>query len=155
MFERILVTLDGSPLAETALEPALAMAAQFGGEVVLLRAVVPAEVDLAAGQGPSYYELKRLWERQATQAAEDYLRRIRAEWRGCGVPLRLEAVVGAPPSIIIATASYFGVGLIVMATHGRSGLHRLLYGSVAEAVLRAAEVPVLLVPSRSAPDQPL
>lgn len=155
MFKRILVTLDGTPMAETALEPAIAMAAEFGGEVVLLRAVAPAELDLAAGQGPSYYELKRLWERQASQAAEDYLLSIRAKWRGRGVPLRLEAIVGAPPSAIIATADYLGVNLIVMATHGRSGLHRLLYGSVAEAVLRAAEVPVLLVPNHSAPDQRL
>jgi nucleotide-binding universal stress UspA family protein len=149
MFARILVTLDGSPLAETALEAALAIAAKFASEVVLLRAVAPAELELSAGQGPSYFELKRLWENQETQAAECYLRHIRAQWRELGVRLRLEVALGAPPDAIIATANQLGADLIVMATHGRSGFNRLVYGSVAEAVLRAAEVPVMLVPIRS------
>lgn len=54
--------------------------------------------------------------------------------------------VGAPPSTIITLAAQLGADLIVMSTHGRAGLGSLLYGSVAEAVLRAATVPVLLVP---------
>ena len=146
MFKRILVTLDGSSFAEAALEPAFAIAKKFGADVVVLQAVAPAELALTTGQGQGYYELKRLWEQQEINSAENYLRGISREWRQCGVPVRLEAAVGAPPTTIIACAARLSADLIVMSTHGRSGLGRLVYGSVAEAVLRAAEVPVLLVP---------
>jgi nucleotide-binding universal stress UspA family protein len=154
MFKRVLVPLDGSQLAEAALAPALAIAEKQGGAVLLLRVVVPAELDLAAGHGQGYYDLNKLWEKQERQKADYYLRQVRAEWQGCGVPLQLEVAVGAPPNVIVATAAHHGAQLIVMATHGRSGLGRLVYGSVAEAVLRGAEVPVLLVPIRSIRQRP-
>jgi nucleotide-binding universal stress UspA family protein len=141
-------------LAEKALAPALGIAAKFGGEAVLLRAVTPAELDPAARHGPTYYDLRKQWEKQESQTADSYLRQVRAEWRGCGVPLRLEVAIGSPPNVIIATAAQLAANLIVMATHGRSGLSRLVYGSVAEAVVRAAEVPVLMVPIRSMNERP-
>jgi nucleotide-binding universal stress UspA family protein len=58
-------------------------------------------------------------------------------------------LVGAPPELILDTAKAENVDLIVMSTHGRSGLNRLLYGSVAEAVLRGAHLPVLLIPFKA------
>jgi nucleotide-binding universal stress UspA family protein len=148
MFKRMLVTLDGSPFAEAALEPAFAMAEKFRSEVVLVQVVMPAELAVTAGQGTTYYDLKRLCEQQECEAAGRYLRRIRGEWLASGVTVRAEVAVGPPPATIIALASRYEVGLIVMSTHGRSGLSRLIYGSVAEAVLRGAQVPVLLVPIR-------
>src|SRR6185295_14135634 len=65
-----------------------------------------------------------------------------------GLSLRKRVLCGAPPEMIIAAAAESGADLIVMSTHGRSGLMRLLYGSVTEAVLRGSPVPVLVVPNR-------
>jgi nucleotide-binding universal stress UspA family protein len=91
--------------------------------------------------------LRRLWEQNAQAEAQSYLRRLQFEQAKHGVRVRLHTQVGAPPAQIIAVADCYHANLIVMSTHGRSGLSRLLYGSVAEAVLRAADVPVLLVPA--------
>jgi nucleotide-binding universal stress UspA family protein len=146
MFRRILVTLDGSTLAEAALKPAFELAQKFGGDVILLRVVAPAEQAYSAGP----FTVSPILEQYDRQYALAYLRRVHARWCGCGVPIRLEVGLGAAPSAIIAAATRRGASLIIMSTHGRSGLSRLIYGSVAEAVLRAAIVPVLIVPVRTA-----
>lgn len=145
MFRRILVPLDGSLLAEAALAPAFGLAQKFGGDVVLLRAVPPDELEFSSG----LYALSRVWEQRERQTAQAYLQEVRAVWGAGGVPVRLEVALGAAPSTIIAAVDRLAASLIVMSTHGRSGLGRLLYGSVAEAVVRAAKVPVLFVPVRS------
>jgi nucleotide-binding universal stress UspA family protein len=145
MFERILVPLDGSLFAEAALEPAFAVAEQFGAEVVLLRAVPLEELEYSVG----LYALSGSLERQERQAALAYLHHVRATRKGCGLVIRLAVALGPAPSAIIAAAKRRAVSLIVMSTHGRSGLRRLFYGSVAEAVLRVAEMPVMVVPVRA------
>ncbi len=145
MFRRILVPLDGSLLAEAALAPAFELAQKFGGDVVLLRVVPPDELEFSGG----LYVLSRVWEQQERQTAQTYLQQVRAGQSACDVPIRLEVQVGVVPSTIIATMARVSVSLIVMSTHGRSGLGRLIYGSVAEAVMRAAKVPVLFVPVRA------
>ncbi len=60
-----------------------------------------------------------------------------ARWRATGVPIETRVAIGAVPETIVLIAAQCSVELIVMSTHGRSGLNRVLYGSVAEAVLRA------------------
>ncbi len=65
-----------------------------------------------------------------------------------GVEAETRVVEGAPVEAILETVEEAGAGLVVMGTHGRRGLHRLLLGSVAEAVVRRADVPVLTVRSR-------
>jgi nucleotide-binding universal stress UspA family protein len=65
---------------------------------------------------------------------------------GSGVSVRTEVVSGAPPDVILDVADAEHVDLVVMSTHGRSGLGRLVYGSVAESVLRGSRIPVLLIP---------
>ena len=151
MFKRILVPLDGSLLAEAALAQAFELAQKFGGDVVLLRAVPPDELEFSSG----LYALSRVWEQQEQQAARTYLQQVRAACCSTGVPVRIEVALGAAPAAIIAAGDALAVSLIAMSTHGRSGLGRLLYGSVAEAVVRAAKVPVLFVPVRSlASDKP-
>ncbi|MCC7359539.1 MAG: universal stress protein [Anaerolineales bacterium] len=139
----MLVPLDGSSLAEAALEPALALARGFDSQVVLLRVVAPAELEFSGG----LYALSRVWEQQERQAARAYLETVRTR---CGLPRNTHLVVemGTAPTTIIATAVRLSVSLIVMSTHSRSGVGRLLYGSVAEAVVRATTVPVLLAPGR-------
>jgi nucleotide-binding universal stress UspA family protein len=150
MFNRILVPLDGSELAERAIEPAVVIAQKFGCEIVLLRVVVVEEMAVEAhGLGTAYYDVRAMRLQQRRKEAFDYLNTIRGQWRDSGVPMRGEVVNGAPPEMIVETTRLDDTDLIVMSTHGRSGLSRLIYGSVAEAVLRGADVPVLLIPSRA------
>ena len=147
MFHTILVPLDGSLPAERALEPAFGLAEKFGSQVTLLRVVV-AEPSLAAlpYMGAPRHVPERAGFAFELAVAKDYLAGIRAAWLGRGVQVRCQVLHGAPPEQIIGAAEDGGAGLIVMSTHGRSGLGRLIYGSVAEAVLRGARVPVLLIP---------
>ena len=147
MFKRILVTLDGSDLAQQALEPAFEIARKFGGEVILLRVAI-AEPQLVAlpafGEAPlPDYALQR-----DREEAEAYLHGLKLEWYSRGAPIHTEIITGNPAEMILDVAEVDEADLIVMSTHGRSGLSRLIYGSVAESVLRGARAPVLLIPVR-------
>lgn len=147
MFRKILVPLDGSDLAERALEAAFALARQFGSEVILLRVIVPDEilVSLPALLPPAatLYPTKSL---RHSEEAEAYLFGVKMRWSASGVRIRTEVLAGTPPEVIVTFAREQYADLIVMSTHGRSGFSRLIYGSVAEAVLRGAHLPVLLTP---------
>jgi nucleotide-binding universal stress UspA family protein len=134
MYRTILVPLDGSPLAECAVPYAETVARASGAQIVLLRATV-AHTLLGTGPGD---------EVAAEQEAEEYL---------AGVATRLSdrsgvvtaTFYGAPAEAIIEEIRLREADLVVMATHGRAGLGRLVFGSVAEAVLDRSPVPVLLV----------
>ena len=147
MFRRILVPLDGSLHSERALEPAFGLAARFGSEVVLLRVVQPEEV-----AGPAMplraAELGVALPQLEVGEAEVYLRRTREFWARHSRVVATQVVTGAPAQRIVEAAEEAQADLIVMSTHGRSGIGRLLYGSVAEAVLRGAQIPVLLIPNK-------
>ena len=150
MFKKILVPLDGSELAERALEPAIRIAEKFGGEVILLRVAVPETMLVGlACLTPQPYEVydADLWRDQ--EEAQAYLSGITTRWAAAQVPVRTEVISGTPPEMIVEAAQEAGADLVVMSTHGRSGLSRLIYGSVAEAVLRGARVPVLLIPIKA------
>jgi nucleotide-binding universal stress UspA family protein len=153
MFRRILVPLDGSKLAECALAPALRLAEQFGSEVMLLRVVVPEDVQLAhpipARTASNYFVSPAATgdPSEADWEAEAYLAELCERQAGSRVRFRAEVVAGTLPEVIVAAAEASAVDLIVMSTHGRSGLSRLIYGSVAEAVIRGAHRLVMIVPS--------
>jgi nucleotide-binding universal stress UspA family protein len=147
MFQIILVPLDGSELAEAALEPALRLAQNFGGKVILLRVAAPEEALAgrgAHGSSGGWPTVRGAPEELAL--AESYLSLLRANQARAGVQLETEVAAGAPPQMIVAVADARQVDLIIMSTHGRSGLSRLIYGSVAEAVLRGAHRPVMIMP---------
>lgn len=151
LFKRILVPLDGSELAEKALEPAFELAQQSGGEVILLCVAVAAEELMVGVTAMTMrpYELQRGSLHYAQEKAEAYLRGIKSRWLNARVPIYTEVISGTPPELIVAVAKEQEVDLIVMSTHGRTGVSRLVYGSVAEAVLRGARLPVLLIPVRA------
>jgi nucleotide-binding universal stress UspA family protein len=150
MFKRILVALDGSELAEAALAPAIALAEKFGGEVILLRVTVAGLVGAGVPVlGPRPYFRGAVTGLQDEVEAAQYLEHIRRRWSHTGVAIRTHLRAGTPAETVVAAARGEAADLIVMSTHGRSGLDRLVYGSVAEAVLRGAHVPVLLVPLRT------
>jgi nucleotide-binding universal stress UspA family protein len=139
--DKILIPLDGSTLAEAAVRHAIEVA--DGATLSLLRA---AETDARSASDSPVAQLKALRE------AQEYLRRIVKRLEHAGQS-RVEANVwyGPPAAAIVGAARDQKVDLIVMATHGRSGLGRLGLGSVTEAVLRGTRVPVLVVRPDGAP----
>ena len=141
MYKRALVPLDGSIVAEGIIPFVLEIAGPLDMEVVLLRVLLPIRPSVI--EGTRYVELEDPEKRRAE--AEEYLAPIAVELRAKGVKATTMVRRGEPPEEILAGAREAGADLIAMTTHGRSGLGRLLFGSVAEAVLRQSEVPVFLM----------
>lgn len=142
MFRKILVPLDGSALSERAIPIAAAVARRNSASIHLLQAVVAA----VYGPMPLYMRGSPAVDKlHATAAAENYLRHIRQQLRDCGVKdVTISTPVADATTAIVATA-HDDCDLIVMSTHGRTGLSRAILGSVADAVVRGSHLPVLLV----------
>ena len=144
MFSRILVPIDFSATSEAALEYARILAAQFGSSLRVLHVIddPTASSDFVAdGFSPSTENIRTALVREARERLEQLLTptdRILF----CA---HVDTVLGSPAATIVAHASVTGSGLIVMGTHGRTGLAHLLMGSVAEQVVRSATCPVLTV----------
>ena len=152
MYEHLLVALDGSPAAERVLEHAEALAIAFHSSITLLRATVSAETLLAQtansgttlGDVAPYVDPTPILEADQ-DAAVDYLNNVVARLRQHTLTVTTEHPEGPAAEAIIDRARALGVSLILMTTHGRSGLGRVVFGSVADSVLRHAPCPVLLV----------
>jgi nucleotide-binding universal stress UspA family protein len=142
-YDKIMVTLDGSALAAQALPHALALADMHQAELILFRVVQENHFLAEYIQEGALDSQKRQehWLDEATQS----LHQIAAELKLQKYKVTPVVEVGLPAETIVDYASKNGVSLIVMSTHGRSGLARWVYGSVADKVLRAASCPVLLV----------
>ena len=142
-----LVPLDGSPLAETALSPAVTLARQLNAELMLVRAVSPAlhtryrdgKLILSCAD---FSEIEDAWRYLSKQANESAA-------HGC--PASIKVLVGSPATALTNAARTEGADLIAMTTHGRGGLGRLLLGSVADGVVRRSHVPILLARSGRVP----
>jgi nucleotide-binding universal stress UspA family protein len=143
MANRILVPLDGSSLAEQALSCALTLARGLGSELVLLRAIwIPP--DILEMLDESTVKLNGIVE-QLEAEANDYLRGLVEQLREAGLNVRQAVRRGPAAETILDYAGWASIDQIVMATHGYSGIKRWMHGSVAERVLQAARVPLLLV----------
>jgi nucleotide-binding universal stress UspA family protein len=142
MYRKILVPLDGSPFAESALPVAGALAGATGADVALIRVVdVVAPGDREPGV-ISYLDEHRV------AAAQDYIARATAQL-ALGRPVSAEAYLAADvPAGILARARDFGADLIVMTSHARSWPEETPLGSTAVELLREAECPVLIVGPR-------
>ena len=140
----MLVPLDGSPLAEVALSEALTLAKIPGSEVILLEVVPPIEDIIGNGGNSGETGVDQQWESRKTRALR-YLNSVcsRAEWRSVHTQVIVE--VGRPAETILDLAQGQNIDRIVMSTHGRTGLGRWLYGSVADKVLRATDRTIVLV----------
>lgn len=141
MYRRALVPLDGSPVAEAILPFILEIAGPLDMEVVLVRVVRPVPPQVI--EGSRHVVLEDVQARRLD--AEEYLAARAAELSAKGVRARTQVRRGDPAAEIVAGAGEAGADLIAMTTHGRSGLGRLVFGSVAEAVLRQARLPVFLM----------
>jgi nucleotide-binding universal stress UspA family protein len=149
MFNKILIPLDGSELAERALEPAFALARQAEGEVLLVRVSALERLLVPDLHGIGGYGL--LWPDQSLARAEEegaaYLKSVQTRKAPQNLPVRAEVFEGGVAEVIMDTAAAEKVDLIVMSSHGYSGITRWVLGSVAERVLGGAPCPVLVVRS--------
>ena len=146
-YNRILVPLDGSPLAEQALDEACRLAELNQAKVILLNVVSPISEVIAAGTDHPIF-VDQQWAAQQAEAL-NYLNRVSKRIVCQGVEAECAVEMGHAAETIVDYANHHTIDLIVMATHGRTGLKRLVYGSVAEAVLHRADVPILLVRAHS------
>lgn len=153
MYERILVPLDGTDLAEQALPYAREIATKFGSHITLLRAIhtsqealrdVAAEPTAVTAPEVTTDVARNLHESEAGTARE-YVRRIAETFDGSGLDVETQMVEGDPEWVIENQAKELRSSLIVMATHARTGLGRLLHGSVADELVRSSTVPVMLI----------
>lgn len=141
MYKRALVPLDGSSVAETIIPFIVDIAGPLDMEVVLLRVVEP--MTPVVIEGSRHIELEDVEARRTD--AEEYLAPIAVELRNKAVRVESRVRRGNPTEEIVAAARETGADLIAMSTHGRGGLGRLVFGSVAQAVLRHVDVPVFLM----------
>ncbi len=144
MFKKILVPLDGSQLSQRALEPALALSQQTHAELLLVRVPTPDALSFAAGEAK---------QRELAQDALSYLETIHKSNEQPPINIRVRVLDGDVASAIVDTARVEQIDLIVMSTHGYSGLTRWVLGSVTEKVLRSAPCPVLAVRAARQPQQ--
>ena len=147
MFKRILVPLDGSALAEYALGPAMALARALEAEVLLLRSLpilqpVFALPAVLSGQIDS--DLARP-SSDGRHEAEDYLAAARRRYECHNCAVHYLTPEGDPAGCIVDVAAERDVDLVVMSTHGQTGVRRAVFGSVTERVLHGVHCPTLVV----------
>lgn len=143
---RILIPLDGSDMAELAIAEALQMARSDGSTFLLVRAANARILPGADAIGAQII---------AVREAEEYLAALKAKLEKDGVRgIETHVWYGPAASAIVEAAGAHKADLIVMTTHGRSGVGRIVFGSVAESVLRGTTVPILLLRPSGAPLEP-
>jgi nucleotide-binding universal stress UspA family protein len=145
VYKKILVPLDGSKLAEVVLPHVEQLAWELGSSLILLRVVRPPRAVEYTRQ-EEMMALNRERETVFKRDAETYLAARRGELRNKNIEVSTHIIVSeAVATAILDFAESEGVDLIAMSTHGRSGLGRWVYGSVADKVLQGATCPVLLI----------
>jgi len=140
-FKRVLIPLDGSRLAEAALDHAVALTNGMDVEYTLLQAIEPILITylpLASGSEVDDQSFE-LWRAEAHDNLERMAKRMPATR-----PVRTQVVTATPAAAILSYVRQHGIDLIAMATHGRSGISRILLGSVADKVVRGTHIPILL-----------
>ncbi len=143
MFKRILVCLDGSTLSEQIIPYAAETALRFGSKITLLEVSNPPTAVVEPLLG--YYHATSLdkLQRDEKQASE-YLEHIANGLRKKGLEVKVDIIFGSPGESIVIYAEKHRISLIALGTHGHKGLGRLVFGSVAEYVLRNASIPILI-----------
>lgn len=146
--KRLLVPLDGTPLAEQIIDPATDLGNLFSAEYTLLRAVKPfvpvmETVEFREATHRLLEDLRRLHE-QARNNAQKYLDAVAGRLRGRSLKVSAQVVNAESPAEAILHKATLPEDAVCLATHGRSGLPRIFVGSVADKVVRGSHLPVLL-----------
>ena len=157
MFNKIVIALDESELSEQALPFAKEVAKQFKAELILLQAVPPVSVttaDLSGGMENATMaslsiENARTMEAANVKAATAYLDAKLKEVRSDNIRVSSKVIVDMPSKAILDICRSENIDLIVITTHGRSGLGRAIVGSVADQVIRQSGIPVMVIRPKS------
>jgi nucleotide-binding universal stress UspA family protein len=146
MFRRVLFGTDFSPASRPAFRRAVALARQFRGRLLIVH-VIPSGMPV----GAEGYVTPRIYQEMETairQSAQKQLDRLVAQAKKAGVAVRGLLLSGAAPEAIALTARKERSDVVIVGTHGRTGLERLLAGSVASRIVGTAPCPVLTVRPR-------
>jgi nucleotide-binding universal stress UspA family protein len=149
MIKRILVPVDFSAPSLRALDHAVGLGRALRARLVLLHAVEPVYYSVAGDRYGIGMDLGNVYQ-EVERSARAQLARLAGEVRARRAMVRALLASGTAHQVIIDTAKSSKADLIIMSTHGRTGLSHVLMGSVAERVVRTATCPVLTVPGRSA-----
>jgi len=145
MYHKILVPLDGSKRAEKILPHVEELANRYKAKVIFLQVVEYKTVTTPEG---AFINLSDQEFDQTKKQAETYLEGIRGEFREKNIESRTRVIYGPVAEGIINMAAQGGVDLIALASHGRGGLARVFYGSVAAGLLQRVDRPLLIIRSR-------
>ena len=147
MYKKILVPVDGSELAECVLPHVASIAKGCGAQtIVFVRAIEPVQMMADADGGGSFTneDIKDI-AKETRDNTENYLSQLVERTKHYGVNIQSEGLFGKAAEVIADYATNNEVDLIVISTHGRSGVSRWVWGSVANRILRSACVPVMMI----------
>ena len=152
MYTKIMVPLDGSELAECVLPHVEAFISGCQVKtIVFVRVIDPTPMAVRGSYVTSKEDLEKIEastkrvEEERKSAAAEYLKQVVSQLKPDGVELKTEVIVGKVADSLVDYTGENDIDLILIATHGRSGVSRWVRGSIADRVLRASEVPVLMV----------
>lgn len=152
MIHHVLIPLDGSQLAETAL-PVARQILKPNGHITLVTALTSRHVT-SFDDTASFAEQDATFVESTLPRAHNYMDRIASDLKLRGYEVNIEIVPGHPADVILHMAEKLRADMVVMSTHGRSGLSRVLFGSITLKVLGESHVPVLVVPNRQREEDP-
>ena len=144
MYQSILVPLDGSERAEQILPHAKELAMKFGATLLLLQVITPI-YHMESLESAGYVQIMLDAAKRMENKAEVYLETVKTNLKNDGVDAVVQVAQGEPVERILAAAEEGEVDLIAMSSHGRTGLPRVLFGSVAAGVLHNTGRPLLLI----------
>lgn len=142
MYERILVPLDGSELAQIALPYAQKLAGVLGSQIILIY--------ISESADDRYHHMHQFYLQQMVEATKQNAETFQDRQQVRTIKVDSVILVGDPAEEIVDYAGKEDIGLIVMSTHGRSGIKRWAMGSVAEKVLRATKQPMAIIRAKGA-----
>ena len=145
MYKKILVPLDGSELSESVLDHVITIATSCRvPEVVLLRVREPLDDMVKVALDP---EIARELDQSYHDEFANYLKGIATTLKKKKINTKVEVLAGNPAKEILEYSRQNNVDLIIMSTHGRSGVSSIVFGSVANKIIRQTEIPVLIKPA--------
>ena len=148
MYHTILVPLDGSKRAEAILPHVESLALSYNARVVFLQ-VLELSIPVMT-RGVEYMQLHQRELERAEEQAESYLSVLKGEFRNKGIEVQTSILSGPVVGAIISACERVGADLVAIASHGRTGLGQVFYGSVAAGVLLRVDRPLLLIRAQDA-----
>jgi nucleotide-binding universal stress UspA family protein len=146
-FKKILIPVDGSPFSEASIPYAKELAKGTSGEIILLRVSEPPvlSADRSPAIKPGWEEYRNILMAEIQRQAEEYLKGIKANIEKSDIKVRSQAILGKAAEGILQVAKKENINLIAMTTHGRTGVSRWVYGSVASKIVEESLQPVMLI----------